>query len=169
MQEDNTSKEFARARRRFLQAGALLAAPIAAASVSAAGLAEEALKSRVEHLEDEAQIRALHQAWLRHVNAGERHPLLDSAVRRITAHHAGAPDKIEVAADGRSAVGSFDYAVDAEAFLTGDCTLVQMARAQGHGSTLRTERRIFTIGYAKCDGTWKMRKVASRVLDDCSL
>jgi hypothetical protein len=163
VKEDGTSKGFTPTRRRFLKGSALLAAPIAVASVSATALAEEGLKARVKHLEDEAEIRALHESWLRHINAGERHPLLDSAVRRITAHLAGAPDRIEVAADGRSAVGSFDYSVDAETPLAGDCTLVQMAHAQGHGTMLRTERRIFTIDYAKSDGTWKIGKVASRI------
>jgi hypothetical protein len=169
VKEDDTSKGFTPTRRRFLKAGALLAAPIAVASVSAVARAEEGLKTHVKHLEDEAEIRELHQSWLRRVNAGQRDPLLDGAVRRITAHHAGAPDKIEVAADGRTAVGSFDYAVDAETLLAEDCTLAQMAYAQGHGTLLRTERRMFAIEYVKSDGTWKIGNVASRISDDLSL
>ena len=147
-------------RRRFLKGGALLAAPVAIASVSAVALADDGLKDRVRRLEDEAAIRELHQSWLRQVNTGDREALLDSAVRRITADHAGAPEKIEIAADGRSAVGYFDYAVDVETPLAKDCTLAQMAHAQGYGALRRTERRMLTIDYTKSSGWWKIGKVA---------
>lgn len=154
------TKDITPTRRRFLKGGALLAAPIAIASVSAVALADDGLKARVERLEDEAAIRELHQSWLRQVNAGDREALLDSAVRRITADHAGAPDKIEIAADGRSAVGYFDCAVDVETPLAKDCTLAQMAHAQGNGTMRRTERRMLTIDYTKSSGSWKIGKVA---------
>jgi hypothetical protein len=155
MAQDNTPT-----RRKFLKGGALLAAPIAIASVSAVALADDGLNARVKRLEDEAAIRELHQSWLRQVNAGERGPLFDSAVRRITVDHAGAPDEIQIAADGRSAVGYFDYAVEVETPLAKDCTLGQMAHAQGNGTMRRTERRMLTVNYAKTGGTWKIAKVA---------
>ncbi len=152
-------------RRKFLKGGALLAAPIAMASVSAVALADDGLKARglmarVKRLEDEAAIRELHRSWLRQVNTGDREALVDSAVRRITADHAGAPDKIEIAADGRSAVGYFDCAVDLETPLARDCTLAQMAHAQGYGTLRRTERRMLTIDYTKSNGSWKIGKCA---------
>jgi hypothetical protein len=147
-------------RRKFLQGGALLAAPIAVASVSAVALADDGLKARVKRLEDEAAIRELHQSWLRQVNAGESEALPDTAVRRITADHAGATDKIEIAADGRIAVGYFDHAVEAETPLAKDCTLAQMAHVQSNGTMRRTERRRLTVDYAKTGGTWKIAKVA---------
>lgn len=147
-------------RRRFLKGGALLAAPIAITSVSAVALADDGLKARVKRLEDEAAIRELHQSWLRQVNAGDREALLDSAVRRITVDHAGAPDKIEIAADSRSAVGYFDCAIDVETPLARDCTLAQMAHAQGYGMMRRTERRMLTVDYTKSSGCWKIGKVA---------
>ncbi|MGB6451603.1 MAG: hypothetical protein WBE92_12700 [Steroidobacteraceae bacterium] len=149
-------------RRKFLQGGALLAAPIAVASVSAVAIADDGLKARVKRLEDEAAIRELHRSWLREVNAGVSDALPDNAVRRITADHAGTPDKIEIAADGRSAVGHFDYAVEVETPLARDCTLAQMAHAQGNGSMRRTERRMLTVNYAKTGGTWKIGKIGSR-------
>jgi hypothetical protein len=151
-------------RRSFLRGGALLAAPIAAASVSAVALADDELNSRVKRLEDEAAIRELHQCWLRQVNAGERGALLDDTVQRIVADHAGAPDKIDIAADGRSAVGYFDYAVESETPLPEDCTLAQMARAQGNGSIRRTERRMLTVHYTNTGCTWSIAKVASTTL-----
>ncbi len=155
MTRDNTST-----RRSFLRGGALLAAPIAAVSASAVALAGDGSKARVKRLEDEAAIRDLHQSWLRRVNAGERDALLDSSVHRVIADHAGAPDKIEIAADGQSATGHFDYAVEVEAPLARDCTLAQMAHAQGHGIFYRTERRTLTVAYTKVGGAWKIAKVA---------
>jgi hypothetical protein len=147
-------------RRRFLKGGALLAAPVAIASVPAVALADDRLKARVMRLEDEAAVRELHHSWLRQVNAGDREALLDSAVCRIISDHAGAPDKIEIATDGRSAVGYFDCAVDVETPLAKDCTLAQMAHAQGTGTMHRTVRRMLTIDYTKSSGTWEIERVA---------
>jgi hypothetical protein len=146
-------------RRTFLKGGVLLAAPIGTAAVSAAVMADGTLHDRVAHLEDEAAIRAVHDGWLRQVNAGERGTQLDAAVHRITADHAGAADRIEVAADHRSAVGYFDHAVEFEIPLPQDSTLAQMAHAQGHGVMRRTERRLLTIDYAKAPGGWRIAQV----------
>jgi hypothetical protein len=154
------AKDTISTRRMFLQRGALLAAPIGAAAVPAAAIAESGTKSRIGHLEDEAAIRASHRAWLRRVNAAEGDALLDGTVRRITVDHAGVPERIEIAADGRTAVGRFDYAVDVETPLAADCTLGQMAQAQGYGTVRRTERRILTAHYAKRGGAWEIEKVA---------
>ena len=151
-------------RRSFLRGGALLAAPIAAVSVPAAALADDELKTRIRALEDEAAIRELHQSWLRQVNTGERIPLLEEAVRRITVDHAGASDKIDVGADGRSAIGYFDCAVELEIPLAAECTLAQMAHAQGHGTVRRTERRMLRVDYANISGNWKIATVALNTL-----
>jgi hypothetical protein len=151
-------------RRSFLQGGALLAAPIAAASVSAIALADGRLQERVTRLEDEAAIRTVHHSWLRQVNAGERDAQLGAAVRRITADHAGAADRIEIAADHQSAVGYFDHAVEFETSLPKDSTLAQMAHAQGHGALCRTERRVLTVGYTKVEGSWKLAQVTLATL-----
>jgi hypothetical protein len=156
------NKNSSSSRRTFLKGGALLAAPIAAASVTAVTFADEGLKARVTHLEDEAAIRQLHQAWLRQVNAGEHEVLLEGAVRQITADHAGAPDQITVAADGASAVGHFDLAVAFETPLAADSTLAQMAHVQGHGAVRRTEHRQLMIRYLKSDGVWRTDKVEWR-------
>lgn len=145
-------------RRMFLKGGALLAVPIAAAA-SAVALADEGMKDRITRLEDEAAIRNLHQSWLRQLNAGGSKGQLDNSVRRFTTDHAGAPERIEIAANGRSAVGYFDYAVEFETPLAHDSTLAQMAHAQGHGTVRRTERRMLTVGYFKTGGTWKIGMV----------
>ena len=156
------SKSKTSTRRSFLRGGALLAAPIAAVSVPAVALADDELKTRIKRLEDEAAIRELHRSWLRQVNAGERDGLVEEAVRRIMVDHAGASDKIELAADGRSAVGYFDCAVEVEIPLAAECTLARMAHAQGHGTVRQTERRVLRVDYANISGTWKIASVASR-------
>ncbi|MGH8148968.1 MAG: hypothetical protein ACRETB_03180 [Steroidobacteraceae bacterium] len=162
----STRKDGIATRRSFLSGGALLAAPIAAAVVPAVVLADGGLKARVKRLEDEAAIRELQQSWLRHVNLGEVDARVHESVRRITADHAGSPDRIEVAADGRSAVGQFDCAVEMETPLTEDCTLAQMAHAQGSGTLRRTERRRLTVDYSKTRGAWTITGVALRAPHD---
>lgn len=155
MKKANTST-----RRSFLRGGAMLAAPIAAVGVPAAALADDRSSARAEHLESELAIRDLHQSWLRRVNAGEPDTRLDRTVRRLIADHAGAPDQIEIAADGRSAIGRFDYLVESEMPLIEDCTLAQMAVAQGDAAPCRTERRRLTVEYAKSGSSWSITRVA---------
>jgi hypothetical protein len=155
-------------RRMFLRRSALLAAPITA--VSALGVApskdrsDDGLKARLARLEDEVAIRELHESWLRQVNAAGGSALLDSHVRRITAHHAGAVDSIELAADGRSATGHFDYAIEREATLPLDSTLAQMAHAQGTGTVRSTERRMLKVEYTKAGDTWNIGKIVLQVV-----
>ena len=156
-------------RRSFLKRGALLAAPLAAA-VPAAALADDGLTARLTRLEDEAAIRELHQTWLRRINTGAGGaalPLIadpegaasDEAVRSIAADHAGQPEAIEVAADGKSAAGWFPCAVGIETTIAQDCTLARMAHAQGGGFVRRTERRVLKVEYVKAGGAWAIAKV----------
>jgi hypothetical protein len=152
-------------RRTFLKSGTLFAAPISIASVSAGVLAadrstDKDLDARLARLEDEAAIRELHEFWLRHFNAAHGKDLLDGAIRRLTADHAGLADTIEIAADGLSALGTFDYAAELELPLAQDSTLAQMAHAQGHGAVRLNERRILSFEYAKVGGIWRIRQVA---------
>jgi len=165
MTKDTTST-----RRSFLKGGALLAAPLAAVGVPAAVMANDGLKARLAKLEDEAAIRELHQSWLRRINTGAggaaTPPFADSdgiafdqAVRSIAADHAGQPDVIEVAADGKSAAGRFHCTAEIETTIAQDCTLAQMAHAQGGGFVRRTERRVLKVEYVKASGAWAIAKV----------
>jgi hypothetical protein len=154
-------------RRMFLKRGAMLAAPVAAASsVSVAAMtkdrSDDGLNARIARLENEAAIRKLHSSWLRQVNAAGGHPLLDSTVRRLGVHDAGAADRIEVAEDGRSAKGEFDCAVELESPLPLDSTLAQMAHAQGTGTVRVTQRRTLKVEYTKVADTWS---ISSAVLE----
>jgi hypothetical protein len=156
-------------RRSFLKGGARLAVPLAAAA-PAAVLAEDGLKARLKRLENEAAIRQLHQSWLRRINAGAgdavtplsadpEGTVFDQAVCSIAADHAGEPDAIEVAPDGRSAVGRFQYLVEIETAIPEDCTPARMAHAQGGGFVRQTERRVLKVEYAKTCGGWVIAKV----------
>ncbi|HEX4074883.1 MAG TPA: hypothetical protein VHX49_05760 [Candidatus Acidoferrales bacterium] len=162
------SKDANSTRRSFLKGGALLAAPLAAA-VPAAILADDGTKARLAKLENEAAIRELHQAWLRGINTGAREeavslfadpkrPAFDSSVRSIAPDHAGAPDAIEVAADGKRAAGRFHCAVETETTIALDSTIAQMAHAQGGGYIRRTERRVLRVEYVKSAGAWAIAK-----------
>jgi hypothetical protein len=146
----------------------VLAVPLAAV-VPGAVMADDGLKARLAKLEDEAAIRQLHQTWLRRINtrAGDAAtPLFanpdgtafDQAVRSIAADHAGRPDAIEVAADGKSAAGRYHSAVEIETTIAQDCTLAQMAHAQGGGFVRRTERRVLKVEYVKASGAWAIAK-----------
>jgi hypothetical protein len=165
MTKDTTST-----RRSFLKGGALLAAPLAAVGVPAAVMADDGLKARLAKLEDEAAIRELHQSWLRRINTGAgdaaaslfanpERAAFDPSVRSIAPDHAGQPDAIEAAADGKRAVGRFHCAIEIEHAIAQDCTLAQMAHAQGGGFVRRTERRVLNVEYAKASGAWAIAKV----------
>ena len=156
-------------RRSILKGGALLAAPLAVVSTTAA-VAGDAHKSRLARLEDETAIRDLHQAWLRRVNTGPREDAellfadprraaLDKTVSSIAADHAGEPDAIELAPDGKSAAGRFSCTVEVATELPKDSTLAQMAHAQGGGIVRLTERRLLNVVYVKVDGAWAIATV----------
>jgi hypothetical protein len=150
-------------RRTFLKGGALLAAPLAAASVGAAVLADSGLKGRVARLEDTAAIRELQQSWVRSVNAGESWPQLPAQVRRIAPHPDAAADRIDIANDGASATGCFEYALELETHLAEDSTLAQMARLQGGGALRRLERGTLKVGYGKRGARWVIDTVELRM------
>jgi len=165
MNTDNTST-----RRSFLKGGALIAAPLAAVAAPSLVKADDELKARLAKLENEAAIRELHQTWLRRINTGAADaaaPLFsfpesgtfDQAVRSVAPDHAGQPDMIEIAADGKSAAGRFHCAVEIETAIAQDCTLAQMARQQGSGFIRRTERRVLNVEYEKASGAWAIAKM----------
>lgn len=153
-------------RRAFLKNSAFLAVPLTVA-VPAAVIADDGLKARLARLEDEAAIRNLHQDWLRQINTAvsAAESLLEGdstegapTVRGIAADHAGQPDAIEVAADGKSAIARFHCIVETETAIPRDCTLAQMAHAQGDGFVRSKDRRILNVKYAKTGDTWAIAK-----------
>lgn len=154
-------------RRSFLKAGALLATPLVAAAPAPALAGKSAVGNA--RLEDEAAIRALHQAWLRSINlgnwadaarmtAGPRRVALEAGVRSIASDPIGEPDAIALEADGRRASGRFACTVEVVTELAQDSTFAQMAHAQGGGIARATERRTLAVGYVKSADGWKVEK-----------
>ena len=156
-------------RRSLLKGGAFLAAPLAVAAPAAA-MADDGRTARLAHLEGEVAIRELHRNWLQRISTGARddaallfadpkRAAFDKAVRGIAPDHAGQPDAITIAADGRSAVGQFHCAVEVETAIAQESTLAQMAYAQGGGHVRHTELRVLKANYVKADGAWAIAKV----------
>jgi hypothetical protein len=162
------TKETVSTRRSFLKQSALIAGPIAAVGVPAVALAGDAKAARLTQLEDEAAIRGLHRNWLRHVNNGAnaaplfadpRRAALDAAISGVFEDHAGEPLAIRLSADGARATGTLDCAVELEFELPLDCTLAQMAHAQGEGRVRHSERRVLTADYVKLEGGWAIARL----------
>lgn len=163
------SNDAASTRRSFLKGGAVAAAPLAAAA-SVAAAAQERHKARLARLEDEAALRELHHTWLKRINTGAReeagqlfvHPGradFDVAVRSLAPDHAAEPETLSLAADGRTASGRFPCVAEIETPLAKDCTLAQMAHAQGDGVVLSRERRVLKAAYVKTSGVWAIAKL----------
>jgi hypothetical protein len=153
-------------RRSFIGvAGAALSAPLAAAG--------PALATAARPVDDLGAIRALAQAYARHVNAGDveqpRALFADAAaaaadlgIRRVTSDAFGEHDTITVAADGQSATVVLHCTVDLENAIGPECPLLDMARQQGGGVLRRTERGVFEHTCVKQDGVWKILRAGYR-------
>jgi hypothetical protein len=157
-------------RRFFLQASAALSVPVAA-SAAAARSDESKTNARLAALEDEKAIRELQQAYVRHVNSGARDKLgdlfanlsaarIDASVRSLSMDGFGEHDVIEIATDGTTATAHTRCAVQTEAVIGPNCTLVEMAREQGEGVLRRSEKRVLVSTYVKVSGTWKIDRLA---------
>lgn len=144
-------------RRRFLKQGALLAGPIAAVAVPTAAIAGDGRAARLQQLEDEAAIRALHRDWLRHANADAAQ--LGADIRGIIPDHGEEPHPIVIASHGTRASWRHACLVELETELPQDCTLAQMKHAQGEGCVRHSERRLLTTEYEKRDGAWAIARV----------
>lgn len=140
-------------RRSFLKAGALVATPLAV-GLPAVALAKEGQgDAKLSRLEDDAAIRRLHQDWLRQAHRGAQ---IDPSLHSIAPDPAGAPDAIEIAADGTRASGRYACTVETITALALDSTFAQMAHAQGGGSARTSERLILKVDYAKTADGWQV-------------
>jgi hypothetical protein len=72
----------------------------------------------------------------------------------------GEHDVIEIATDGTTATAHTRCAVQTEAVIGPNCTLVEMAREQGEGVLRRSEKRVLVSTYVKVSGTWKIDRLA---------
>jgi hypothetical protein len=71
-------------------------------------------------------------------------------------------DVIEVAAGRESAVGRFPYSMQVGTPMTGDSSLVEMARLQGEGIVMWGESGTQEAAYVKASDTWKIRRLEYR-------
>lgn len=169
-----STKALSTRRGFFWKAGAALSAPLAAAgaAASAAETGAEA-EARLTRLEDENAIRALHQALAARINAGARgaaaelflnpaRAALDERVRGLASERFGEHDVIEVAEDGATAAARIYCTVHSEMPIEPDCTLAQMARAQGEGVLRCVERRVLEAAYVKRGGVWRIDSLTYR-------
>ena len=159
MSENRTSTD----RRSFLKAGAIVAAPIAAAAPVAA-LADDGSRARLARLEDERAIEALQRKFLRHLNgaadcgkfiASSDAVNLGQGLRAI-AEDAGHEAELALADDGLSATARCHCRVEWEIEFTGDSTLERMARFQGQGSHRHEERRVLATEFVKGQDGWRI-------------
>jgi len=151
-------------RRSFIGvAGAALSAPLTAVRPATAPAPAD----------DVAAIRALGQAYTRHVNAGDYEgaaalfaapsmAAIDRGIQRVTSDDFGAHDMITVAADGQTAIAVLHCTVEAERAIGPECPLLDMARQQGGGVLRRTERGVFEHTCVKQDGVWKLQRAGYR-------
>jgi len=166
-------------RRFFVRAGAALAVPLAAAGAGAAqaAVADDAasLGARLAAHDDLAAIRSLRQTFARAIGDGGGEGLGDlfvdrraaaaaaagfAGVRRLAPADFGEHDRVEIAADGRTARAEAHCTVETETALDADGTLAEMARAQGEGFVRRAGRRVLVIDYVRQGETWKIASAA---------
>ncbi len=167
------SEESKSTRRSFLKGGAIVAAPLAAMSApAAAALAGGEARNKLARLEDEKAIRGLHQHWMARVNAGdpvaaaqcyasESCACAMAGIAAVAPARTGAPDVIEVAADGRHARATYAATVETETLIAPENTLAQMLHAQGEGYVRASEARTLRADYVKArDGRWAIAGLA---------
>lgn len=164
-------------RRSFISiAGAALSAPLAAAGATLPANAVDDgddLNRRLARLEDLNAIRALNQAYARHVNAGAREEIaalfadpsdrrIDPRMCGIAADGFGEHDVIDMAADRQTATAVLHCTVRTEAAIGPSCPLVDMARQQGGGVISRAEPGVLENVYVKREGIWKIQRSTHR-------
>ena len=134
-------------RRSFMAvAGAALSAPVAAAAATLPGRIEpDPLKTRLVHLEDVNEIRALNQAYL-----------IERRMSGVSPADFGEHDVIEIAEDRQTATARLHVIVHTETPLEPDCTLVEMARAQGEGVVRLALPAVLEHTYVRRGGAWKI-------------
>lgn len=140
-----TRTNVAATRRSFMAvAGAALSAPVAAAAAALPGeIASDPAKTRLVHLEDVNEIRALNQAYL-----------IERRMSGVSPADFGEHDVIEIAEDRQTAIARLHVLVHTETALDPDCTLVEMAQAQGEGVLRAASPAVLENTYVRRGGVW---------------
>ncbi len=77
---------------------------------------------------------------------------------------AGQQDIVKVTADRKTAAGQFPYSMQVGEPMTGDSSLVEMARLQGEGIVKWWEGGICEASYIKIGESWKIRRLEYRTV-----
>jgi carotenoid cleavage dioxygenase len=72
------------------------------------------------------------------------------------------PDSVEVSEDRKTATGRFPYSIQVGAPMTGDSSLVKMARLQGEGIVKWWESGTCEASYVKVGESWKIQRLEYR-------
>ncbi|MXO60110.1 hypothetical protein GRI89_11230 [Altererythrobacter salegens] len=154
-------------RRSFLKTGAIAAAPLAALAPVAA-LADDGSKARLARIEDERAIEALERELLRRLNAPDTGRCAemfacgkapDLGAVSIRADLARAESEIAFADDAKSATLRRTVSAEREIHFTGNTTVEQMVRLQGHGSHRHVEDRTLVARLSKNKDGWRFETV----------
>ena len=141
-------------RRRFIGAtGIALSAPLAGLGATAV----EAVTSSAAPPDDVSAIRALVHDHATNPTA----PAL-AGVRAVVPDGFGAHDRIDVAADGRTATAVLPCVAATEIAIHPDHPLVDMARQQGGGVVARSERGVIEYACVKHAGAWTIARATFR-------
>jgi hypothetical protein len=150
-------------RTFFVQAGAALAAPLAAGTAAAADGGHDDLGARLGALEDANAIRALEESCVRLLCAARHAELAalfvapaefpcDATIRSVTL---AGERRIVVA--GATATARSSCIVETATPIEDSGTLVAMARLQGDGVVRRSARRVLASSFIKAGGVWRIK------------
>lgn len=147
------------ARRDVLKFAALAALPVAALVPSSASAADDGSRARLAVLEDERAIREAARAAIARFNAGACGDVacFDPAVSALSEDAAA---KAEIALNGDGATYRRAGAVGYDTAFTGQTTIEQMARFQGHGATTEHTAGLIEATLARTADGWTVTRLA---------
>lgn len=186
MKNDQTNAK--RGRRAFLRGtGAAITAALAPAAAGAALTGGETRPSASAG--DAAAIRQLYQDYAARLASGPAEDLMalftqdgealldrrrfadrETVQLRLLQDPAQPTDSVEVSADGRSARARFHCLAQTAAPLSGNSTVVEMARLQGQYKTTWWEGGVHSLDCVKTRDGWKIRRLTySKTADSAQL
>lgn len=113
-------------------------------------------------LEDAAAIRELYQDYAAHLTAQAGQPGAQAVQLRLMQDPARRADTIAVAPDRKSATARFHCVAQTAVPLTGEGSLLDMARLQGQYAETWWESGIHELDCVRTGSGWKIRSVAYR-------
>lgn len=159
-------------RRSFLKSGAVVAAPVAiiATPALAAGMEEDALRSRLARMEDSRAIETLNRRFVHHFNAADRRglaglfadgraPELGQGIAGLVVEEGAQAPEILLTADGNRASATYACRAEVEQALEGSDTLMQMARLQGNSAHRMHQPGQLKADYVRRPEGWVIERI----------